>query len=374
MARKKDTEIIVGIDVGTTKVAALAVRLDNKCQELLGMATIPIDSSIIEQGFLRSTIMNVVEKACNKAGRKAQRAYIGISGFLKSYTRISCSDIEYRVSQNDIQMLISSACPDIPKNLVMIEQVNRFYLNNNDEEGFDDPHGMEAEHLDVFSHTILASRALVNKMAAVANRLEGLISYKVTSSELAAASVLFGSEDKQHGSCLLDIGGEYASILIYHGGSLQHTASVQWGGNRLNDQIKLLIGRNVTKAEQAKIAYSQGEYTDERGELIRNLVDKELLILCSHLDTELCKTGLEKDLKAGIVLTGGTSKLPGLKETIEREFQMPVRMAQFSDQSWLEGVSLKYASAAGLALEGIGHHREWIASLKQRAVEGFNKG
>ena len=86
--------------------------------------------------------------------------------------------------------------------------------------------------------------------------------------------------------------------------------------------------------------------------MIRKLIDKELLVLCSHLDTELCASELEDVLSAGIVITGASSILPGLKDTIERELQFPVRRAQFPEQAWLECIQEEYASSVGLVLRG----------------------
>lgn len=362
MARKYRREIestIVGIDIGTTKVAAVVAMVNGNHNEILGMASVPYNGSIADDQLeLQCVIKRAVKEARKNISYQPEWLYFGISGFVKSVNAGSYTNVEGRVTKNDIQSILDSAAScDISDDIVMLEQVvQQFHINHNDEIEIDNPHGMEAESLDVMSHNILVSRTVMNNLTKVANKLPGLMSYNVTLSELAAAEVLLSSEDRQNGSCLLDIGGEYTSIVIYHAGALQHIASVPWGGNRLNDQIKFLIGRNVAKAEQAKIAFSQGEYSSlsaEWWEVIRKLINKELLVLCSYLDTELCKSGLADDLKVGIVLSGGTSTLTGLQDIIEREFQIPVRRALLPDQNWLESLPLEYASAIGLALRGL---------------------
>jgi cell division protein FtsA len=327
------------------------------------MATVPYDGSIsVDQVELEFAIKRAVEEACKNISYLPQRIYFGFSGFVRSFHVGTSVGVEFRVTKYDIQRAIDVAAGiDMPEDMAMLEQVYQFYLNS--EEIIDNPHGMEAKSLDIISYNILASRTVLKNIAVAANKLPGLISYNVTSSELVAAEVLLSSEDKQNGVCLLDIGGEYTSLIIYHAGVLGYTASVPWGGNRLTEQIKFLIGRNTAKAEQAKIAFSQGGHSSnsaERDEVISKLMDKELLVLCSHLDTELSKSELEGDLKAGIILTGGTSTLPSLQDTIERELQIPVRRAQFPDQAWLEGLPLEYASSIGLVLRGLGLIRSWF--------------
>jgi cell division protein FtsA len=367
MARKNtkvNESTVVGIDVGTTKVAAMIASVGSECPELLGVATVPIDYSLSERNvkFLFA-IKGAVKEACKNSGYQPQTAFIGISGFAESCIVASEAEIEGRVTKNDIHCLLeaTAARSDIPEYLVMLEQIAKpFYINRNEKEGIDNPHGMEAECLEVMSHNILCCKAMVKSMAAAANKLPGIISFRVTSSELAAAEVLLTREDKQNGVCLLDIGGECASLVIYHAGVLKHTASVPWGGNRLNDRIKFRIGKNAAKAEQAKLSYSQGAYdsnANEQDKMIHKLMGNELLVLCSHLDTELCKSELEEDLKSGIVLIGGTAKLSGLADTIEKVMQMPVRMGQFTDQKWLEDIPLGYANAAGLIMQGSGSFR-----------------
>jgi cell division protein FtsA len=357
MARKntKD-ETIVGIDVGTTKVTAIVAKVDKSSLEMLGIATVPINGFDSEDCQSLFAIMGAVKNACKNSGCQPQTAYIGISGFVESRINASGVSIEGRVTKRDIDFLLETAAgrSDIPEHLVLLEQVAKpFYINQNEEVEVENPHGMEAENLDVMSHNILCCKAMMNNIAVAANKLPGLISFRVTSSELAAAEVFLSCEDKQNGICLLDIGGEYASLVIYHSGVLKHTASVPWGGNRLNDQIKFKIGKNAIKAEQVKLAYSRNESTDDvQNTVIRKVIDKELLVLCSYLDTELYKSGMDECLNAGIVLTGGTASLPNLAETVQNVLQVPVRMAQLPAESWLNGVSSEYANAIGLVLRG----------------------
>lgn len=361
MAKKAAHPLILGIDFGTTKIAAVVAGFNNERLEILGASRAPFDGYFTETSHVRglaeaaSLTRKTVKEACRAAGCQTESAIIGISGFVNSCNSAGVIGIEGQVSQADIQRAKSAAADfAVPGGLMMLKQViGPFYINQNDEERIDNPLGMSAERLEVMSHNIFVRKTVCKEIEAV-SRLAGLEIMSVASSELAAAEILLTREDRQKGVCLLDIGGEYASLVIYHAGMLKYSASVPWGGNHLNNRIRFLIGENATRAEQAKLAYSQRastDGTDEQNGAIRTLIDEELPVLCSHLDTELCKSGMKNDVKGGIVLTGGTAILPGLRDAVAGALQIPVRMARFPEEARLEGVSLEYAGAVGLVFK-----------------------
>ncbi len=354
--------IIVGIDVETTKITAVIASIDKDFPEILGLAKIPFDGSFLTDPGMTSVaapitadaIRRAVRVACTEANCSTPLAIVGISSIAKSCNSEGIVAVNGKVSHDDIQKSIVAASDfNIPNNMVMLDQIiNSFSINLDAIEGIRDPFGMAASNLAALSHNILGIKTQLD-LIADGCRLGGVNVLQVTSSELAAAEILLTREDKQNGVCLLDIGGDCASLVIYNDGALKYTVSVPWGGNYLTEQIRFRLGINVTKAEKAKREFSKGVLNDEQSELIRELLDREFLVLCSHLDTELSKSGLENDLAAGIILTGGTSNLPGLSDTLERILQMPVRRAEFPTEQWLNNVSVDYASAIGLILRGI---------------------
>ncbi|MBV5339773.1 MAG: pilus assembly protein PilM [Deltaproteobacteria bacterium] len=354
--------IIVGIDVGTTKITAVIAGIDKDFPEILGFAKIPFEASILSDPDMTGMATTITADAISWAVRVAYTeancstplAIVGISGIAKSCNSEGIVAVNGKVSHNDIQKTIVAASDfTMPKGLVMLDQIiNSFSLNLDDIEGIHDPLGMVALNLGAVSHNILGRKALLDLVTAGCSQA-GINVLKMTSSELAAAGILLTSEEKQNGVCLLDIGGDYTSLVVYHAGALKYTASVPWGGNHITDLIKFRLGVNVTKAERAKLAFSRGILNDEQSTAIRKLLDRELLVLCSHLDTELSKSGLEDELASGIALTGGTCKLPSLADALERVLQMPVRHAKFPTNQWLNNISADYASAVGLILRRI---------------------
>ena len=170
---------VIGIDVGTTKVAALFTKVNKNNWETLGMATEHFDDSTSDDRIkLKFAIMWAFTNACKDVGCLPQLVNIGISGIEKSFNVSSGVRIEYRVSDFDIQ---SSLNIDIPEEMALLEQVvNSFNLNGNCEEKIDNPHGMEAEKLNVEMHNIFARKTMKKYVVEAVNKLEGPASYNVT--------------------------------------------------------------------------------------------------------------------------------------------------------------------------------------------------
>jgi len=357
IATNKST--IIGIDIGTAKITAVVARIDGECPEMLGFA-----GRHFSYGSLRKEldtteittahISQVVKDACLEAGCSTTAAIVGVSCIGMGINSQHVAKVDGRVSVRHIQNTLHSAARiGRPSSVAILEQViNSFTLaTDNDElEGIENPIGLECTRLDTHIHTVLYEREWVNTVAK-ACKLAGLTVERVTSSELAAAELLLTQNEKKDGVCLLDCGGECTSMFAYRNRALTYTTSIPWGGEHLDNGLKLRLGVHAGKAEKAKMTFSKlAAGDDEQSKAIREVLDREFLVLSSHIDTELCKAGLEDDLTAGIVLTGGTANLPGLSDTLERTLQMPVRCAEMPSDKWLQNVPADYAGAIGLIM------------------------
>jgi len=215
--------------------------------------------------------------------------------------------------------------------------------------GISNPLGMAGKRLEAWSHVLIARRDVLEVINA-ACKLSGIKKHRITSSSLASAKALLSSDDLNRGVCLLDIGGEYTSIIVYKAGQLVYTASMPWGGNYLTSCIALHLGVDRNEAEKFKIDYS------DRGVLdpieVSILMVKKIGELFSMLNSELNKMelNLPETLGAGIVLTGGTSRQSGLSQLVDIGSDLPGRRGVFQDADCLDKVPLEYASAVGLAL------------------------
>lgn len=345
---------VVGIDVGTTEIAAVIVRADNENIELLGMAVIPFDNSISDNRVkIEYAMKAAVRNACENIVCQPELAIVGIRGFASSWNARAIVGIEDKVTWYDIQRVKDLAIgKNNPEDMALLEQVaNSYYLDFDDDNKIVNPHKMAAYRLEIDAHNIFANKAMMKDVVSAINKIDGLVSYITTSAELAAASMLLNHEEMQHGICLVDISVDDTSIVVFHNGMLKHTATLPWGSDRLIAQIRLQIGSNEIITEQANIDGLVGN-AREMNETIHKLVNMEQLALCSLLDAELCKSNLKGLLAAGIVLTGGTSVLSGLQEIIGCELMLSVRMAQFQNRACFKDIPLRYAGAAGLAFYG----------------------
>lgn len=347
---------VIGIDIGTTKIAAVVARFDSNCSEILGMANVPFngvtwtDSDKVAK--TAETIRSVVREACKAAGCSTRTAVVGISNITTGKNTIGLIRIKRQVSRRNLQKAVNAAREMvIPEDMVILDQVVNSY-NIDGLEGLIDSQGITYSTLEALTHTVICRRAVLD-IVTTACKQARLKTMKVAISDLASASVILSQEAQNQGVCLLDIGGEYTSMVVYVSGALRYTASVPWGGNHLTSCIGLHLGLHKTEAEKVKIAYSKRESmngTDDQNKALRGLIEERLLELCNLLNCELNKNGLKESLKRGIVLTGGTSRLPGLPDIFERGFKLPVRLGEFLRDDWFENVPLEYSSAVGLAL------------------------
>ena len=350
---------VIGIDIGTTKIAAVIAKLDSKSPEILGVASIPFNgvtwSDINKTAITSEAINSVVNEACKEAGCPIPSAVVGISDITtgKNYTGVI--HIKKRpASQRDVQRAVNAASEMIiPEDLVMLDQVvNSFTLDGI--EGIDDPLGNPCSTLEALTHNVTCRRT-VHEVVTAACKIARLNIIKMGVSEIASASILLSCEEKKQGICLLDIGGEYTSIVVYVNGALHYSASVPWGGNYLTSCIGLMLGLERVEAEKAKISFSKNAaLTCNISQLkaISCLLDERVNELCNLLNCEMNKNGLKEHLGAGIIVSGGTSSLPDLPDIFERGFALPVRRADYQREYWLKNVPLEYASAVGLVLHG----------------------
>ena len=347
---------IVGIDIGTTKIAAAVVSFNSGSPKILGMACVPFNgvnwaesNKIAITSAAINHVLGIVRK---KSACLARSAVVGISGMSSGRNSIGAVRVKRQILREDVQRAVNAAADmKVPEDSVIIEHVvNSFSLDGI--EGIKNPLDITYSSLEALTHTIICKRSVLEIVSASCKQA-GLNARQIKVSEIAATSLLLTQEDKKHGVCLLDIGGEYTSMLVFVSGALQYSASVPWGGNYLTSCIGLGLGLNKADAELVKIDFSTNgaaNISADRFKAIRELLDERLRELSILINCELDKKELKDALGAGLVLTGGTSNLPGLPEIFEHELALPVRHAEFEKVTWLENVSLDYASAIGLAI------------------------
>jgi len=354
----------LGIDIGTTKICAVVARSENGSNKILGFGSVPFNGCKWSGDNNIPDVQQAIIEVCKQSGlRKCsmpKSVVIGVSEINCGCNTVGIVPFTNKVTKADMhRSLQASAVIRLPDDMSVLDILVQEYKIDfqdgvtEDLTGIANPLGMSGKRLEAWSHLLVGRRDMLEVVTS-ACKLSGINKHQITSSSLASAKTLLSTDDMKQGACLLDIGGEYASVIIYKFGQLVYTASMPWGGNYMTSCIALRLSVDRIDAEKLKIAFSERlaiNPMDEQEMIIAALLAEKLEELCDFLDSELLKSepNVKDDLKAGIVLTGGTSRLPGLFEIVANRFNLPVRMGVFQEPC-MANVPLEYVSAAGLAL------------------------
>ncbi|MGR8978842.1 MAG: cell division protein FtsA [Gammaproteobacteria bacterium] len=382
MAKKTERNLIVGLDIGTTKVAAIVGELGSDGNiEVIGFGS--TSSRGLKKGVvvnLESTVISIqraIEEAELMAGCQIKSVFAGIAGShirsLNSHGIVAIKDKE--VTQYDIDRVIDSAravaIPADQKILHILPQ--EFVIDLQD--GIKEPVGMSGIRLEAKVHMVTSSVSAQQNIIKCIRRC-GLEVDDIVLEQLASCTAVLTEDEKELGVCLIDIGGGTTDIAIYVEGAIKHTAVIPIAGDQVTNDIAVALRTPTINAEDLKRKYAcaltQLASTDGVIEVpsigdraprkisTQNLAEiiepryEELMLL---VQSELRRSGYEELIAAGIVLTGGSSKVMGLIELAEEIFHMPVRMGHPQNVAGLAEVVKNpiYATGVGLLLYGKEH-------------------
>ncbi len=379
MAKKIDRNILVGLDIGTSKVAAIVAEhtIDDEI-EIIGIGISP--SRGLKKGVvvnLESTVHSIqraVEEAELMAGCQIQSVFAGIAGsHIKSLNSHGIVAIkEKEVTQYDIDRVIDSAravaIPADQKILHILPQ--EFVIDQQD--GIKEPIGMSGIRLEAKVHMVTGSVSAAQNIIKCIRRCD-LEVEDIVLEQLASCTSVLTEDEKELGVCLIDIGGGTTDIAIFSEGAIKHTAVIPIAGDQVTNDIAVALRTPTKNAEEIKCAYacalSQLADAEEvinvpsigdreaRKISAQNLAEiiepryEELMLL---VQAELRRSGYEDLIAAGMVLTGGSSKVKGLVDLAEEIFHMPVRMGFPQHVSGLTDVVQNpiFSTGVGLLLYG----------------------
>jgi cell division protein FtsA len=369
--------VLVGIDVGTSKVCALIgeVSRDGRLT-IMGHGTVP--ASGLKKGVVVNidqtvrSIADAVERAERLSGWKIDRAFVGVGGqhveSLNSTGQVAVTGHHREVTREDINRAIEVArAVSIPSNRDVLH-VERRGFTVDGQEGVKDPLGMSALRLEVEAHIVSASATAVQNLSkcvqAAGVKIDELVVNGLSSSE----AVLTETE-KELGVAVADIGAGTIDLTLFADGSPFHTAVLPVGGNNVTNDIAIGVKTTIQVAEELKVRHGTCDLRglDQEDEAIgvavlgedagRTVSRQELcgIIEARMRETfELLRTEMSRSghgmLPAGIILTGGGAQLAGTAELGREVLQMPVRVAAPSGIAGLIDTiqSPSYASAVGL--------------------------
>jgi cell division protein FtsA len=370
-----DEPIVVGIDIGTTKVCTLVARLEGEAgMRILGVGIEP------SQGMRKGTVVDVVaaSQAIARSVEKAQRTSgLEITSALVSLAGSNVASVNSRgvvgisggvVQEDDIYRAIDQArAVAIPHNREIIHVIQRGF-NLDGQEGIRFPVGMYGYRLEVETHIITAAEATVENLRQCVQASNIEVSQFVLN-PLASAEVVLDKTERDMGVVVCDIGGGTSDMAIYINGDVWHTVVLAVGGNHITQDISVGLRVSPETAEQIKKQYgyairddvAEDEYFTTRayGEDqpiqvsrrdLAHIIEARVEETFQLLLQEIKRSGYDGLLPAGMVLTGGTSQLPGIRTLASRVLGMPVRLARPENLVGLvdQLQSPSYATSVGL--------------------------
>jgi cell division protein FtsA len=357
MPRKPERNLIVGLDIGTSKVVAIVGEMTHDRQiEVIGIGSHP--SRGLKKGVvvnIESTVQSIqraVEEAELMAGCEVHAVYAGIAGShvrsLNSHGIVAIRNKE--VTHEDVERVIDAA------RAVAIRE----------------PIGMSGVRLEAKVHIVTGADSAAQNIVKCVQRC-GLAVEDIVLEQLASSHAVLTDDEKELGVCLVDIGGGTTDIAVFSGGAIRHTAVIPIAGDQVTNDIAVSLRTPTHHAEEIKMkfacALSQLANTDETIEVpsvgdrpprrlarqtLAEVVEPRYEELFGLIREELRRSGFEEVIAAGVVLTGGSAKMEGVVELAEEVFHMPVRLGTPQHVTGLVEVVRNpiHATGVGLLLYG----------------------
>ena len=348
MAQKK-AELVVGLDIGTTKICCIVGELTPDGIDVVGIGTAP------SRGLRKGVVINIeatvgsirkaVEEAELMAGCEIESVYAGIAGGhirgFNSQGVVAVKDKE--VKAGDIARVLDAArAINIPQDREILHVLPQEFIID-EQDGIKEPLGMSGVRLEAKVHIVTAAVSSAQNIVKCCAKT-GLSVADIVLEPLASAEAVLADEEKELGVALVDVGGGTTDVAIFANGAIQHTSVIPLGGNHLTNDIAVGLRTPMHEAERIKIKYGSAQAqllaADETIEvpsvggraprvlsrrILCEIVEPRVEELFQLVQREVQKAGQEDLLASGIVLTGGSTQLHGMPELAEEVLGLPVR-------------------------------------------------
>ncbi len=370
--------LIVGLDIGTTKICAIVGNLTEEGLDIVGIGTSP------SRGLRKGVVINIestvasIQKALQEAelmaGCEIKSVFAGIAGgHIKGFNSQGVIAIKNReVTREDIARVIDAAkALAIPMDREVIHVLPQEFIID-DQDGIKEPLGMSGVRLEAKVHIVTGAVASAQNIVKSCNRA-GVNVADIVLEPLASSYAVLSSDEKELGVAMVDIGGGTTDIAIHLDGAIKHTSVLSLGGNHLTNDIAVGLRTPMAEAEKIKKQYgcclTSMVGKDESIEvpsvggreprvlsrqLLAEILEPRVEEIFTLVNREIIRSGYEDFIASGVVITGGTSILPGMPEMAEQIFNLPVRRGVPQDIGGLTDVvnSPIYATGVGLLKYG----------------------
>ena len=390
----KKNSIVVGLDIGTSKVCAVIGEMTENGVEIIGVGFHP------SQGLRKGVVINIegtvnsVKKAIEEAGLMAgceiHSVFTSISGgHIKAFNSHGIVAVKNKeVTQRDLERVIDAArAVAIPMDRDVIHVLPQDYIID-DQDGIREPLGMSGVRLEAKVHIVTGAATSAQNIVKCCNRT-GLNVAEMVLAPLAAAEAVLTDEERELGVVLIDVGGGTTDIAIYHDGTVKHTAVVGLGGNHVTNDIAAGLRTPFNDAERIKRRHGCARASmvndDERvdvpsvagkgpssvsRQILCEIIEPRLDEIFELVRKEVTKSGFEGALTSGIVITGGSMLLPGAVEMAERSFGLPVRLGLPARVRGLIDIigNPTYATGVGLVLHGMKRQERGVYRAREDKI------
>ena len=396
MTRNNGNEIVAALDIGTSKILALVAEINDKNElKVIGFGSEP--SGGLKKGVvvnIEATVYSIdqaIREAERVAGCEINTVFAGIAGsHIRSFDGHGIVRInDGEVSQEDINGVIdASQAMNIPSDQRILHVLPKDFVIDG-QEGIREPIGMSGVRLEADVHIVTVSRSAEQNIIKSMDRC-GLEVQQIVLEQLASSFSVLSDDEKDLGVCLVDIGGGTSDIVVFMDGQIVATKVIPVGGNHVTNDIAYALRTPENEAEEIKIKHactiskminkeelievpSVGNRSPRKIELERlaSVVQARYEELFAVIDDEIGKMNIEK-LRAGVVLTGGTSQLNGAKELAEEILETDIRVGFPKDiNGTFENINSPiHSTGAGLLLFALDKYKNNPDDLvKQKALE-----
>jgi len=383
MANENSGNMIVGLDIGTSKVVAIVGEISADGElKIVGLGSHP--SRGLKKGVvvdIESTVQSIqraIEEAELMAGCQIHSVYVGIAGShirsLNSHGIVAIKDKE--VTAEDVNRVMDAAkAVAIPADQKILHILPQEYIIDS-LEGVKEPYGMSGVRLEAKVHLVTCAVSAVQNIEKCVQRC-GLAVDEIILEQLASSYAVLTDDERELGVCIVDIGGGTTDIAIFTEGSIRHTGVIPIAGDQVTNDIAMALSTPTQYAEDIKMKYacalaqlakedqaikvpSVGDRParDLSRQALANVVEPRYDELFTFVLDEIQRSGYQDRLAAGIVFTGGTSKMEGVVDLAEEIFHMPVRIGAPLYKGSLEDIVHNpiYSTGVGLLHYGLKQH------------------
>ncbi len=376
---REDKNLIVGLDIGTSKIVTLVAELlPEGTVKVIGLGQHP------SKGLKKGVVINIdstmqaiqrsLEEAELMADCKIKSVYTGIAGShiksLNSHGMVKIKEDE--VTQMDVDRVVETArAIALPADQQILHILTQEFIIDGQDD-VREPHGMSGMKLEVKVHIVTGAVAAAQNIVKCIKRC-GIEAEDLILQPLASSVAVLTEDEKELGVCIVDIGGGTTDIAVFKNGSISHTAVIAIAGDQMTNDIAVAFRTPTQSAEDIKIKYGcalrqladpretvevQGVDGREARQLsiqtLAEVIEPRVVELYELVLQELRRSGMEEMIASGIVITGGSSLMRGMMELGEEIFHMPVRLGM---PRYIGGLSEvrsnpRYATSVGLVLMG----------------------